>query len=145
LDWHIEPGNADQEGLQAAAFEVGKSFPTVAVPSDPADPPPLKRTCMEEEPEEECLYRQKFPQPAGTSFGRGETQFDKLRQLQHNGKTGQIGPFADVEEWELAKWLMSSGTSQTAIDEFLKLSIVSIALLFQHFSTNYIDISLIGS
>ncbi|KAG1721072.1 hypothetical protein EDD22DRAFT_741217, partial [Suillus occidentalis] len=33
-------------------------------------------------------------------------------------------PFADKEEWALVKWLIS-WVSQTAIDEFLKLPIVT--------------------
>lgn len=33
-------------------------------------------------------------------------------------------PFESEEEWALAKWLMTSGTSQTKIDEFLKLKTV---------------------
>ncbi|EKM50595.1 uncharacterized protein PHACADRAFT_66817, partial [Phanerochaete carnosa HHB-10118-sp] len=30
-------------------------------------------------------------------------------------------PFKDAEEWELAKWLLTSGLSQKKIDKFLKL------------------------
>lgn len=33
-------------------------------------------------------------------------------------------PFASVEEWELAKWLMTSEVSQSKISEFLKLPMV---------------------
>ncbi|KAF8799293.1 hypothetical protein BYT27DRAFT_7040688, partial [Phlegmacium glaucopus] len=31
-------------------------------------------------------------------------------------------PFESEDEWELARWLMTSGVSQTKIDSFLKLN-----------------------
>jgi hypothetical protein len=43
-------------------------------------------------------------------------------------------PFVDLDEWQLAKWLGSSGLPQTQIDEYLKLSWVidEILSLFLH-------------
>ena len=47
-------------------------------------------------------------------------------------------PFSNEEEWELAKWLTTSGVSQARIDEFLKLSIVSaIVQLETHLRCSY--------
>lgn len=34
-------------------------------------------------------------------------------------------PFSSWDEWELAKWLAVEGISKSAVDEFLKLKIVS--------------------
>jgi hypothetical protein len=65
-----------------------------------------------------------FPMPAGTPKGRGRPNFEKHGNMQKVEGSDPWSPFTSKEEWELARWLMCSGVSQTKIDKFLKLDIV---------------------
>jgi hypothetical protein len=56
---------------------------------------------------------------------RMKTPFEILKKAQQDENKEPWSPFANEEEWELAKWLMTAGVSQARMDEFLKLSIVS--------------------
>jgi hypothetical protein len=65
---------------------------------------------------------------AGIASGKGKTLFEEIheRQMREGANEGKPwAPFASAEEWGLAKWLMTSGLSQSEIDKYLKLSIVS--------------------
>ncbi|KAI0683264.1 hypothetical protein BC835DRAFT_1219498, partial [Cytidiella melzeri] len=55
---------------------------------------------------------------AGAVFGEGKTKYEKVSEASDN----VFGPFADEEEWDLARWLVSS-VGQTKADEFLKMPI----------------------
>jgi hypothetical protein len=69
-----------------------------------------------------------FPRPAGLPHSADETRSSKFeRHLYEQKKTGDVpwAPFETEDEWELARWLMTSGVSQTKIDSFLKLNKVS--------------------
>lgn len=68
-----------------------------------------------------------FPTPAGTRKGRGRPSFEKHQNMQNVAGCDSWSPFTSKEEWELARWLMCSGVSQTKIDEFLKLDLVRIS------------------
>ncbi|GJE96278.1 hypothetical protein PsYK624_124720 [Phanerochaete sordida] len=59
--------------------------------------------------------------------GKGLNLFEKIGAEQA-AKDNPWAPFADEEEWELAHWLMTRGLSQAAIDDYLKLPIVSLRL-----------------
>ncbi|KAJ7501398.1 hypothetical protein B0H11DRAFT_1653535, partial [Mycena galericulata] len=48
-------------------------------------------------------------------------QFEKLREEKTAAGRAPWEPFESEDEWELARWLVTSGTSQTKVDEFLKL------------------------
>jgi hypothetical protein len=65
-----------------------------------------------------------YPRPVGIAVGQGKTKFQVLYE-KHTGEGENIyAPFLNNEEWELAQWL-SRRVGQKAIDEYLKLSIVS--------------------
>ena len=59
-------------------------------------------------------------------LGGGQTAFERLRGEQTEAGLGSKpwAPFEDEEEWDLAQFLIKE-VSQTAADQFLKLSIVS--------------------
>ncbi len=89
------------------------------------------RVTVEEVPDEDAGHLphepwvEDFPQPTGTTFGRGETYFDCIhREKQLAGQDAWM-PFESEDEWELVKWLMTSGLTQKDIDHYLKLKIVS--------------------
>jgi hypothetical protein len=70
-------------------------------------------------------YIEDFPWSAGEPTGTTKrTPFEKIRRLQQKAKEEAWGPFKDEEEWDLARWLMTSSISQTKLDEFLKLPLV---------------------
>ena len=52
------------------------------------------------------------------------TIFEELRDQRENTGLTNYAPFENCEEWELAKWLITSGLSQEAINEYLTLPIV---------------------
>ncbi|KAJ7812872.1 hypothetical protein B0H14DRAFT_3112207 [Mycena olivaceomarginata] len=53
-----------------------------------------------------------------------KTYFQKLRDEQKDAGNAPWYPFESEDEWELAKWLMTSGLSQKKTDEYLKLKAV---------------------
>lgn len=62
---------------------------------------------------------------AGHVYSQRATYFEELKTQRESQGFSKWAPFKDEEEWELAQWLIRSGLSQTAIDEFLKLAVVS--------------------
>lgn len=69
-----------------------------------------------------------FPRPAGLPHSADKTRSSNFeRHLYEQKKAGDApwAPFETEDEWELARWLMTSGVSQTKIDSFLKLNKVS--------------------
>ncbi|CDO76939.1 hypothetical protein BN946_scf185006.g21 [Trametes cinnabarina] len=66
---------------------------------------------------------EEFPTSAGATYGCAETEFKRILREQRDKGVEPWAPFADMEEWELAEWLITSGLSQTAIEEYLKLNI----------------------
>ncbi|RPD57369.1 hypothetical protein L227DRAFT_507016 [Lentinus tigrinus ALCF2SS1-6] len=68
-----------------------------------------------------------FPEEAhvGEVLRNASTVFEELREKRQTAGTGTFAPFENREEWELARWLVMSGLSQEAIDEYLTLPIVS--------------------
>jgi hypothetical protein len=61
-----------------------------------------------------------FPGEAGTPGKVEKTVFEKIRLTQET----PWYPFTGHTEWELARWLMTSGVSQNNRESFLKLPIV---------------------
>jgi len=68
-----------------------------------------------------------FPKPAGTKKGKALSQFEKLREMQKEEGDKPWVPFESEEEWELARWMMTSGTSRKKMDALLKLDMVRIS------------------
>lgn len=56
------------------------------------------------------------------------TAFEQYRAAYDSDNiNNHWGPFADGDEWDLAKWLLKN-VGQTQTDKFLKLGIVSVVL-----------------
>ena len=53
---------------------------------------------------------------------RSTTNFEQHFELQRNAGDAPWTPFESEGQWELARWLMTSGVSQRQINEFLKLN-----------------------
>jgi hypothetical protein len=69
-------------------------------------------------------FVEEYPRPVGIAIGQGKTKFQvTYEEHMAHGQT-IYSPFTNEDEWELAKWL-SRRVGQKAIDEYLKLSIVS--------------------
>lgn len=80
---------------------------------------------VEDEDDAGQWWSREFPdeRKAGATYGKANTQFENIRQEQIFQGAEILGPFADEEEWMLAKWLIKSvGHNKT--EEFLKLPIV---------------------
>ncbi|KAJ7274667.1 hypothetical protein C8J57DRAFT_1062559 [Mycena rebaudengoi] len=69
-------------------------------------------------------WRERFPGPAGATFGKGKTTFEEIRDEEILKGAEVLGPFKDEAEWELAKWLIKN-VGHTACEEFLQLAIIS--------------------
>lgn len=64
-----------------------------------------------------------FPRPAGTPQSRSQGYFAKIRDSQKREGLAPWAPYADMDEWELAHWLMKN-VGQNETDKFLRLKIV---------------------
>jgi hypothetical protein len=60
-------------------------------------------------------------------LGTHATSFEQMKMFQDSAEKGPYAPFVDLDEWELAWWLIKT-VNQRATDEFLKLPIVSSRL-----------------
>jgi hypothetical protein len=80
---------------------------TIEEIEDPESHKPIKRT----------------PRSVADILGMGKTAFEEIRDAQIKSGAHPWEPFADEEEWGLARWLMKN-VNQGATDEFLKLPIV---------------------
>ncbi|KAJ7574917.1 hypothetical protein C8J56DRAFT_802318 [Mycena floridula] len=69
------------------------------------------------------VWRQAFPEEAraGEALRPCQTVFEDFREEQKKHGDEPWAPFKSEEDWELARWLMESGASQTKINSFLKL------------------------
>jgi hypothetical protein len=70
--------------------------------------------------EAEYEFIEDFPGDAGTPGNMKLTAFEEKRRTQE----GLWYPFDGQGEWELARWLMTSGVSQNKRESFLKLPIL---------------------
>ncbi|GBE88897.1 hypothetical protein SCP_1403050 [Sparassis crispa] len=90
---------------------------------------PSRRVCIEEVEDEDAGGMPKkpwlgeYPDEAGTTHSTAETVFEKLRKQKTSSGESSWAPFESEEEWALARWLMTSGLSQKAIDKYLQLEI----------------------
>ena len=78
----------------------------------------------------DSVYIQEFPAHlrAGEKKGEIKTQFETLRERQKAEDLEPWFPFPSEDEWELARWLVESGASQSKIDSFMKLKTVCTCL-----------------
>ncbi|KAK6980874.1 hypothetical protein R3P38DRAFT_3465763, partial [Favolaschia claudopus] len=88
-------------------------------------PPPPKRprVTVEEVEDESERWEQEFPAEfqAGAVLEECKTQFEKLREEKEKEGLNPWYPFDRKEDWEIGRWLMTSGVSQSKMDEYLKL------------------------
>jgi hypothetical protein len=77
------------------------------------------------------LYHTELFPGSSESFGKGKTYVDLFDDDEYaeNRRTNLYYPFASQPEWELASYLLKSGLSMVAVDEFLKLQMVSAGVL----------------
>ena len=68
-------------------------------------------------------YARDFPTPA-EELGDAKTIFEEIFEEQKENNKLPWAPFADKDEWELARWL-AKNVNQNAMEEFLKMSGVS--------------------
>ncbi|KAJ6562937.1 hypothetical protein B0H10DRAFT_2116493, partial [Mycena sp. CBHHK59/15] len=89
-----------------------------------ADPGKHHRATVEEVEDEDDRWTQDFPEAfeAGAVLEACKTQLEKLRDEQKAAGRVPWEPFESEDEWELARWLMTSGISLKKTDEFLKLT-----------------------
>ncbi|KAJ7183395.1 hypothetical protein C8R46DRAFT_884092 [Mycena filopes] len=85
-----------------------------------------RRATMEEVEDEDERWVQDFPQDmaAGAILEECKTQFEELLEKQKAAGEEPWSPFKSEDEWELARWLMTSSLSQSKTDDFLKLNSV---------------------
>ncbi|GLB45368.1 hypothetical protein LshimejAT787_2200310 [Lyophyllum shimeji] len=97
-------------------------------PEAPQDQPPpsdpLQRRAVEveevlDEDSPDHRWVEDYPGPAGSVYGRSQGTFEKYREKQEERGDPPWYPFESEAEWELARWLMTSGVSQSKIDSFL--------------------------
>jgi hypothetical protein len=73
----------------------------------------------------DILTEEAYPNAAGTALGAGDTNFDERKKVEDTAGLGIWGQFKCESNWKLAKWLMSSGLSNAARDEYFDLPRVS--------------------
>lgn len=108
--------------------------PASDVPMDPSgsfEPEPnntSRRAYVEEVDDEEsggsARYVEDYLGNAGKTKGHSQNYFERWREAQRDKNFKPWVPFSDIEEWELAQWLIMN-VGQNATDKFLKLPIVS--------------------
>lgn len=74
----------------------------------------------EEESQTGETYIEAYPRPAGTQKGRSHGTFQRYQQRQEADGEAPWAPFESEAEWELARWVMTSGVSHNKANEFLK-------------------------
>jgi hypothetical protein len=89
-----------------------------------------QRARVEEVEDEETYqrYARDFPTPAD-ELGDAKTVFEEIFDNQKEKNESPWAPFADKDEWELARWL-AKNVNQRATEEFLKMSGVSFIYFF---------------
>lgn len=95
---------------------------------EPASPPLLPVNPSPELNGTTYRYRHYPFTPYNRTYGKGEIPYEVTRAAEIDPENITF-PFAGADEWTLAKWLSSSGLSATQVDEFLKLSWVSLTHL----------------
>jgi hypothetical protein len=101
------------------------------------DPAPKRRRPTVEDVEDEdtrkSYYAEKF-EGAGKMYGKAPTQFEHYKAMQEELGLSPWAPYKDEEEWELAHWLIKNRVTQSAIEAYLRLKIVSDVVFFTNTS-----------
>ncbi|KAJ7725295.1 hypothetical protein DFH07DRAFT_758708 [Mycena maculata] len=124
----FSPDEEDKEDFYFDPPAAAAASPPAS--SAPGNPPPSSwkrpRATVEEVEDEDARWVQDYPEEkeAGVPLEKCKTFFEKYRADQKREGHAPWYPFESKEEWELARWLMTSGLSQKKTDEFLKLKSV---------------------
>lgn len=126
------PDSSDNESNVEPYTIPDFPIPASEPPSPTAPEPKRRRTTVEDAPEEDNpehlqSWIEDFPFDAGSVIeerGAQETMFEELKRKLREAGQEMWSPFKDNEEWDVARWLMTSGLSQKEIEKFLKLTSV---------------------
>jgi len=111
--------------------DLASEIPAFDAPDVPAQSYRTTVEILDEDPLPVC-WIEDFPGPAGSILAPCTSTFHNQRERQKEAGHAPWHPFERKEEWELAKWLMTSGVSQTKMNEFLKLDVVRTLILFDY-------------
>ncbi|KAJ7204113.1 hypothetical protein GGX14DRAFT_698863 [Mycena pura] len=129
LGWPGDTGIEDGGGVDDRLNDTGASGAAAA-------PTTGKRTreTVEGVADEDDRWTADFPEEreAGKRGKPCKNQFEKRLDEQQSAAQAPWNPFENKDEWELGKWLMTSGVSQGKIEEFLKLDVVKTLGLSFH-------------
>lgn len=80
----------------------------------------------------ESMLSEEYFVGAAQIFGRGTSFVDKFNADRFSAHRDEnlYYPFASLQEWKLAQWLLRCGLSMSATNEFLSLELVSLRLQF---------------
>jgi hypothetical protein len=70
-------------------------------------------------------WREYFPRCAGQALRREPTMFESMRNTQVAQNQSIWGRFSDEGDWEIARWIVESGTTHTSTNDLLELKTVS--------------------
>lgn len=81
--------------------------------------------------DQEALHRDFFPE-AGQTYGDGPTFMDLFDTDRYASQrvNNTYYPFHTKGDWEMGSWLLRSGLSMRAINDFLRLEKVGVLFLF---------------
>ncbi len=131
VGWEDDPADVEMEDAvqQHPDGNIANEVPS-APSADSNVPRQVRAVTVEEVPdiEEGGLPRkawvEDFPTAAGTPLSTSETSFERIHKAK-KATDSLWAPFNDEDEWHLAHWLVTSGLTQSDVEKFLKLNIVS--------------------
>lgn len=126
----------EEIGEPQLLFEPASNAPMDPSGSFEAEPNNTSRRAYVEEVDDEesggsARYVEDYPRNAGKTKGHSQNYFERWREAQKERNFAPWAPFGDIEEWELAQWLIMN-VGQNATDKFLKLPIVSQSIKESH-------------
>ena len=129
-----EEVSCDEEGINDHHYEPFQFPESEHQPSPDIRLPTVDfmDVVTEVNPRKPPRFKKTFPGSVARVLGVGQTIFEKLRQDQVRLGENAWSPFASVEEWDLSRWPMTH-SGQNAIDQFLKLPIVSRGICCKKF------------
>ena len=88
---------------------------------------PTSNICCIPPPDAIDQHRDFYPEAAHV-YGKGHTFMDVYDADKYTDKRKEnlYYPFASKQDWEMGSWLLQSGLSMAAIDQFLHLQLVSL-------------------
>lgn len=132
----IQSVQLDQEGNDASGYVTDPSADYDDISTEDI---PLDNITIDNIPPDnnskasESCYVDIFP-GAGDTYGSGKTFMDNFHSDHYAADrlNNIYYPFRNRSEWELASWLLRSGLSMRAIDDFLALELVSFQINRKH-------------